>query len=69
MFGLHPADGAAASGCGTAGELAAVQAVGLAVPNRSHFPAMEEVEDADPASTARRGWVNRMIGLDGRAEP
>jgi hypothetical protein len=30
---------------------------------------MEAVEDADPGSTARRGWVNRMIGLDARSEP
>ena len=29
-----------------------MQAVGLPVPNRSHFSAMEEVEDADPASTS-----------------
>jgi uncharacterized protein (DUF1501 family) len=25
---------------------------------------MEEIEDADPASSIRRGWVNRMIGLN-----
>jgi uncharacterized protein (DUF1501 family) len=30
---------------------------------------MEEVEDADPGSSTRRGWVNRMIGLDARSEP
>ena len=40
-----------------------------AVPNRSHFSAMEEVEDADPGSVARRGWVNRMIGLDDSRRP
>jgi uncharacterized protein (DUF1501 family) len=51
------------------GELAAVHAVGMERPNRSHFLAMEEIEDADPASSVRRGWVNRMIGLDRRAEP
>jgi len=39
------------------------------VPNRSHFAAMEEVEDADPGSSARRGWVNRMVGLDTRNDP
>src|SRR5680860_11695 len=49
--------------------LAAVHAVGMEVPNRSHFLAMEEVEDADPASSVRRGWVNRMIGLDGDSAP
>jgi uncharacterized protein (DUF1501 family) len=39
-----------------------VQAVGMPVPNRSHFSAMEQVEDADPGSSARVGWLNRMIG-------
>ena len=64
-----PADVPAGRGCGTPGELAAVHAVGLPVPNRSHFSAMEEVEDADPGSTVRRGWINRMIGQDGVDEP
>ena len=68
MFGLHPRM-APLQWLWDSGELAAVQAVGLPVPNRSHFSAMEEVEDADPASTVRRGWVNRMIGLDGASEP
>ena len=68
MFGLHPKM-APLQWLWDSGELAAVQAVGLAVPNRSHFSAMEEVEDADPASTVRRGWVNRMIGLDGASDP
>ncbi|CAN5309919.1 DUF1501 domain-containing protein [soil metagenome] len=62
-FGLHPKLTPLAW-LFAAGELAAVHAVGLAVPNRSHFSAMEEVEDADPGSSARRGWVNRMVGLD-----
>jgi uncharacterized protein (DUF1501 family) len=68
MFGLHP-ELKPLEWLFTGGELAAVHAVGLAVPNRSHFSAMEEVEDADPGSTTRRGWVNRMIGLDSRPEP
>jgi uncharacterized protein (DUF1501 family) len=68
MFGLHPSM-KPLEWAFTSGELAAVQAVGLAVPNRSHFSAMEEVEDADPGSSARRGWVNRMIGLDTRNDP
>ena len=68
MFGLHPAM-KSLEWAWTSGELAAVQAVGLRVPNRSHFSAMEEVEDADPGSTARRGWVNRMIGLDSGHDP
>ncbi|HET7305942.1 MAG TPA: DUF1501 domain-containing protein, partial [Segeticoccus sp.] len=68
MFGLHPAM-KPLEWAFTSGELAAVHAVGLPVPNRSHFSAMEEVEDADPGSSARRGWVNRMIGLDASNEP
>ena len=67
-FGLHPAM-LPLEWLFTSGELAAVQAVGLPVPNRSHFSAMEEVEDADTGSATRRGWVNRMIGLDARADP
>jgi uncharacterized protein (DUF1501 family) len=63
MFGLHP-QMAPLKWLWDGGELAAVHAVGLAVPNRSHFSAMEEVEDADPGSSVRRGWVNRMIGED-----
>ena len=62
MFGLHP-NMRPLEWLWTAGELTAVHAVGMAVPNRSHFLAMEEVEDADPTSSVRRGWVNRMIGL------
>ena len=46
------------------GRLAAVHAVGLAAPNRSHFSAMEAVEDAAPGSVERTGWLNRLIGLD-----
>ena len=51
------------------GEMAAVHAVGHARPNRSHFAAMEEIEEADPGSSVRRGWVNRMIGLDATDTP
>jgi uncharacterized protein (DUF1501 family) len=51
------------------GRLAAVQAVGLKVPDRSHFSAMEAVEDAAAGSALRQGWVNRAIGLDSGAFP
>jgi uncharacterized protein (DUF1501 family) len=51
------------------GRLAAVHAVGLPQPNRSHFPAMEAVEDADPSSTERVGWINRMVGQLGTGPP
>lgn len=66
MFGLHPKL-APLEWLWQAGEMAAVHAVGLPVPNRSHFEAMELVEDADPGSAERRGWVNRMVGLEGSA--
>ncbi len=62
MFGLHPAM-APLEPLWQSGELAAIQATGLRVPNRSHFAAIEEVEDAAPGSDARTGWINRMIGL------
>ncbi|MEQ6903632.1 DUF1501 domain-containing protein [Nocardioides sp. YIM 152588] len=62
MFGLHPSLAALAP-LFASGRLAAVHAAGLPVPNRSHFEAMELIEDADPTSSERRGWVNRMSGL------
>ena len=63
MFGLHPAMAPLAD-MWKAGRLAAVTAVGLPVPNRSHFDAMEQIEDADPGDGMRTGWINRMIGLN-----
>ena len=30
---------------------------------------MEEVEDADPGSTVRTGWLNRLIGTDATDSP
>jgi uncharacterized protein (DUF1501 family) len=63
MFGLHP-DMAPLQWMWDAGELTAVQAVGMDQPNRSHFAAMELIEDADPGSSLRQGWVNRMVGLE-----
>lgn len=44
------------------GKIAAVHATGLPAVSRSHFAAMEELEDANPGSTARVGWLNRLIG-------
>lgn len=63
MFGLHPAL-APVGQMWKGGRMAAVVATGLPVANRSHFAAMEEVEDADPGSSARSGWINRLVGLD-----
>jgi uncharacterized protein (DUF1501 family) len=53
----------------SAGTFGAVHAVGLPTPNRSHFDAMEAIEDADPGSSARSGWLNRMVGIGGGADP
>jgi uncharacterized protein (DUF1501 family) len=68
MFGLHPGL-APLVPMWQAGQVAAVQATGLPAPNRSHFAAMEEVEDADPGSAARVGWLNRLIGRDSNRSP
>lgn len=68
MFGLHPKM-APLEPFWRSGELAAVQAVGLPVANRSHFSAIEEIEDADPGSDLRTGWINRMIGLGSTDKP
>jgi uncharacterized protein (DUF1501 family) len=68
FFGLHPAL-APLVPLWNAGKMAAVHATGLPVPNRSHFSAMEEVEDADPGSKARIGWLNRLVGRDGLGSP
>jgi uncharacterized protein (DUF1501 family) len=68
FFGLHPAL-APLLPLWNSGKMAAVHAAGLPVPNRSHFSAMEEVEDADPGSKARVGWLNRLVGRDGVGSP
>ncbi|WP_309650555.1 DUF1501 domain-containing protein [Nocardioides sp.] len=60
-FGLHPSL-APLSPLWRSGGFAAIHAVGLPAPNRSHFEAMEELEDADPGSRDRVGWLNRLIG-------
>ena len=52
FFGLHPGF-APLLPMWQHGTLAAVQAVALPAPNRSHFAAMEQVADADPGSSAR----------------
>lgn len=60
-FGLHPAL-APLSPLWRKDRVAAIHAVGLPAPNRSHFDAMELLEDADPGSDARVGWLNRFVG-------
>ena len=68
MFGLHPSL-APLLPLWTSGRLAAIHATGLPAPNRSHFSAMEEVEDANPGSTTRQGWLNRLVGTDPGGSP
>ncbi len=68
MFGLHPGF-APLEQMWTDGGFGAVQAVGMPQPDRSHFSAMERVEDADPGSPDRVGWINRMVGLTGIGVP
>jgi uncharacterized protein (DUF1501 family) len=68
QFGLHP-ELAPLVPLWQAGSLAAVHATGLPAPNRSHFAAMEEVEDANPGSTTRVGWLNRLIGTEAGRSP
>lgn len=67
-FGLHP-QMAPLSALWRDRRLAAVQAIGMPAPNRSHFAAMEAVESADPGSRARRGWLNRLISTDALVNP
>ena len=67
-FGLHP-ELAPLVPLFEQGRMAAVHATGLPSPNRSHFAAMEEIEDANPDSTLREGWLNRLIGTDSNDSP
>lgn len=68
FFGLHP-EMAPLLPLWDAGKVATVHATGLPAPNRSHFAAMEEVEDADPGTTHRVGWLNRLVGRDSYDHP
>jgi uncharacterized protein (DUF1501 family) len=61
MFGLHP-QLAPLTDMWNAKQIAAVHATGLTTANRSHFSAMEEVEEAHPGSSKRVGWLNRLVG-------
>lgn len=63
-FGLHPAL-APVLPLWRDGRMAALHAVGLHAPNRSHFDALLEVEDADPRGRSRSGWLNRLVAALG----
>lgn len=62
-FGLHPAFSPLLPWWNKPTHaMAAIHATGMVTPNRSHFEAMELIEDADAGSSERVGWLNRMIG-------
>ncbi|WP_436530457.1 DUF1501 domain-containing protein [Actinoplanes sp. HUAS TT8] len=67
-FGLHPAL-APLLPFWRSGKLAAVHAVGQPNPTRSHFAAMETLENAAPGTSVRTGWLDRMLGLTGASAP
>jgi len=62
LFGLHPMM-APLLPMFTAGTFSAVHATGLPQPNRSHFSAMAEMEEATPGSVSRTGWLDRTLAL------
>jgi uncharacterized protein (DUF1501 family) len=61
MFGLHPSL-APILPLWQSGQFAAVHAVGTMDATRSHFAAMEQVENAAPGTSLRTGWLDRMMG-------
>ncbi|MCY1139708.1 DUF1501 domain-containing protein [Actinoplanes sp. Pm04-4] len=63
-FGLHPAL-APLLPLWKSGKLAGVHAVGQSNPTRSHFAAMEAMENAAPGTSLRTGWLGRMLGATG----
>ena len=67
-FGLHPAM-APLLPLWQGGKLAAVHAVGQPNPTRSHFAAMETLENAAPGTSVRSGWLDRMLGVTGATAP
>ena len=68
FFGLHPRL-SSLKPLWEAREMAVIHACGLPVANRSHFDAMEQLEDADPGSSVRLGWLNRLLGTTGDVSP
>ena len=68
-WGLHPALAAAGPDVERRHVRGRPRASACRSPTCSHFDAMEELEEAHPGSTARVGWINRMIGLDDAALP
>jgi uncharacterized protein (DUF1501 family) len=67
-FGLHPAL-APLLPFWQGGTLAAVHAVGQPDPTRSHFAAMEAMENAASGTSLRSGWLDRTLGVTGASGP
>ena len=63
-FGLHPSL-APLKPFWNAGTFGVVQACGLWAPDRSHFEAQAEMERAAPGTSARTGWLDRVVGVNG----
>jgi uncharacterized protein (DUF1501 family) len=62
FFGLHPGL-AALKPLYDNKSLAVVHATGMPNPNRSHFDAMVEMEEAALGTAIRTGWIGRTMGL------
>jgi uncharacterized protein (DUF1501 family) len=60
MFGLHPAL-APLYPLWDAGKVAAVHAVGQAVPTRSHLAALAELDRGAPGAAIGTGWIDRTV--------
>ncbi len=63
-FGLHPSF-APLKPFWDDGTFGVVQACGLWAPDRSHFEAQAEMERAAPGTSARTGWLDRVVGVNG----
>ncbi len=63
-FGLHPSF-APLKPYWDSGSFGVVHACGLWAPDRSHFEAQAEMERAAPGTSARSGWLDRVIGING----
>ena len=61
-FALHPSL-APVKSLWDQGQFAAVHAVGSMDQSRSHFAAMEQIENAAPGTSLRTGWLDRVMGM------
>lgn len=67
-FGMHPAL-SSLKPLWDANQLAFVHATGMIYPDRSHFSAMAEMENATIGSSIRTGWLDRMLSLGDSGGP